>query len=444
MPRRSGSEAGRAALGYDAAVPTLRPFRALRYAPDAGDPSALISPPYDVIGPDQAAVLRARHARNAVYLDLPETLPGEAPEARYRRAAGALAAWRDDGTLRRDAHASIYVYEQAYPRPGRATPGLQRGVFATLVLEPFGSPAGVLPHERTMGGPKADRLALLRATATDLSPIVGLCRLAGAPAAGPAAGSTTDLLELVTDRPPDIEACDDDGVRHRLWAVDAESGGHAAQARDWLARAGAGPITIADGHHRYETALAYQRERPRADDVLALLFDVATTELTILPTHRLVRGSPAGGDLLAAAGRAFEVVGLPDAEALLAAMAQPPERQRMGLFTSGGRAALLLPRGPRPVDVVEALDVSVLAAALETLLGIDAAATAGGRLAYTKDAAEAVDLVVRGEADSAFLLDPTPVEAVLDVAAAGRLMPQKSTYFYPKPATGLVFHVPGG
>ena len=350
-----------------------------------------------------------------------------------------LAAWRREGLLRRDDHASIYAYEQAYPRPDGREMRHQRGIFAALALEPFGPSGGVLPHERTLGGPKADRLALLRATAADLSPIVGLFRSSP----GLAGSSNEDLIGGLTAVPSDMEACDDDGVRHRLWVVDTEAGSRAEAARAWLARAGASTITIADGHHRYETALAYRAERPAADDILALLFDVASTDLTVLPTHRLVRAQPAGSDLLALAAHDFELVELPSGEALLAAMAKPPERRRIGLY-SAGQAALLYPRSSQRTDVLGDLDVSVLAAALDTLHGIDAEATAEGRVAYTKDAGEAIAAVGRGEVDSAFLLDATPVEAVLAVAAAGQLMPQKSTYFYPKPATGLVFHVPGG
>jgi uncharacterized protein (DUF1015 family) len=423
-------------------VPNLQPFRALRYAPSAGDPTALISPPYDVISPEQQARLLARDPHNSIRLDLPQELPGDPPGARYRRAAETLARWREDGTLRRDSGPSLYVYEQAYRDPQGGAARVQRGVFVELALEPFGPGGGVLPHERTMGGPKADRLALLRATGANLSPVVGLFRSAG--------GATAALLDDLTDGAPTSEACDDDGVRHRVWVVDTEAAAATAATQAWLASARSGPITIADGHHRYETALAYRAERPEADRVLMLLFDVAATELTILPTHRLVRGKPAGEALLAAAAELFEVERLTSPDELVARFSEGPARQRLGLF-SAGRGAILYPRrdaladrlaGPAS-EALRWLDVNVLAAALEAFLGIDAGATAAGAVAYTKDPLEAVAAVNGGKADSAFLLDPTPPDAVLAVAAAGELMPQKSTYFYPKPATGLVFALPG-
>jgi uncharacterized protein (DUF1015 family) len=217
-----------------------------------------------------------------------------------------------------------------------------------------------------------------------------------------------------------------------------------------LDEASSGPITIADGHHRYETALTFQAERPEADTVMALLFDLEATEVTTLPTHRLVRGEPAGTDLLQAARRLFGVDPCPSAEALLEAMARPRTRQRLGLF-SRGQTALLTPRvdalGPlldaQASDASRWLDVAVLATALRDLLGLDEAAARDGAIGYTSDARAAVAAVERGDADSAFLLDPTPVEAVLAVAEAGELMPQKSTYFAPKPATGLVFDIGG-
>ncbi|MGZ6258174.1 MAG: DUF1015 family protein [Candidatus Limnocylindrales bacterium] len=423
-------------------MPNLQPFRALRYAPSAGDPAALISPPYDVISPEQQARLLARDPHNSIRLDLPQELPGDPPGARYRRAAETLARWREEGTLQRDPRPSLYVYELAYRDPQGGAARVQRGVFVELALEPFGPGGGVLPHERTMGGPKADRLALLRATGANLSPVVGLFRSAG--------GATAALLDDLTDGAPTSEACDDDRVRHRLWVADTEAAAATAATRAWLAAARSGPITIADGHHRYETALAYRAERPEADRVLMLLFDVAATELTILPTHRLVRGGPAGEALLAAAAELFEVERLTSPDELVARFSDGPARQRLGLF-SAGRGAILYPRRDALADrlagtaseALRWLDVNVLAAALEAFLGIDAEATAAGVVAYTKDPLEAIAAVNGGKADSAFLLDPTPADAVLAVAAAGELMPQKSTYFYPKPATGLVFALPG-
>jgi uncharacterized protein (DUF1015 family) len=227
------------------------------------------------------------------------------------------------------------------------------------------------------------------------------------------------------------------------------------------AAAGRTPITIADGHHRYETALRYRDERrltssreedPAFDYVLMLLLDVEGGSLTVLPTHRVARGVPDPAGLLEAARALFDVTPA-DAAALVRAFgpsaATPGGTGRFGLWTRAGGALLearrdsfagLLPPGG---DALRRLDVTLLAAALERLTGIDRAATAsGGRVAYTKSAAEAIGWVDRSVdgADAAFLLEPTPVREIIAVAADGDVMPQKSTYFYPKPLTGLLIN----
>jgi uncharacterized protein (DUF1015 family) len=437
-------------------VPILRPFRGLRYdAAAVGDLSAVISPPYDVISPDEQARLLARHPRNSVRLDLPEVRPGDEAGAQYRRAAADFVAWRTDGTLRKEPAAAIYAYEQAYRLPGQAAAvqlRTQRGFFARLKLEPFEPRGGVLPHERTLGGPKEDRYRLLRATGANFSPIIGLYR---------SGARSAELLDRLMGGNPEIEVVDDDGVGHRLWVASTADPERREIVRELLDLAGRGPVTLADGHHRYETALRYRDERaaaracpedPPYEFVFSLMFDTAGTNLLVLPTHRLVTGEPAGEGLLEAAGRFFRVERLPSAAELQAAFAEPRARslgdragQRIGLY-SRGVAAILHPNpaalapllDPAASEVLRWLDVSVLAAGLEALLGVDRAATAGGRLSYTKDVGEGISAVDSGAADSAFLLDATPVAAVAAVAEAGELMPQKSTYFYPKPATGLM------
>ena len=156
-------------------MPDIRAFRALRYDPSTiPDLSLVVAPPYDVIGPDERERLLARHPANVVRLDLPIEEPRDEPDDRYRRAARALAAWRSDGTLHKDPHPSIYVYEQTYRVPGTDVTRTQRGFFARLRLEAFGPGSGVLPHERTMSGPREDRYKLLRATGVNTSPVVGL------------------------------------------------------------------------------------------------------------------------------------------------------------------------------------------------------------------------------------------------------------------------------
>jgi uncharacterized protein (DUF1015 family) len=438
-------------------LPDLRPFRALRFEPSrVGDLGAVVAPPYDVIDGPTRASLVARHPANVVRLDLPVEELGDGPDDRYRRAARTLATWRSDGTLGKDPHPSIYIYEQRYLVPGTEVERVQRGFFARLRLEAYGPDGAVLPHERTLSAPKEDRYKLLRATGVNTSPVVALF--------DDPSGKTEEHLAAVAAGPPDVDVTDDDGVCHRMWALPASGDGPASiVAGQLLAAAGAGPITIADGHHRYETALRYRDERrmtrscdedPPFDYVLALLLEATSQDLTVLPTHRLVRGIGADGatKLLVRAPELFEVTPVASSADLIGvfsgiAPGTAGRRGRFGLWTRAGGAVLAAKRDafepllPTGGEAVRALDVSLLGAALAHLAGVDPDAVAGGAIEYTKSARAAIAAVdVGGGADAAFLLEPTPVAAIEAVAREGDVMPQKSTYFYPKALTGLVIN----
>ncbi len=435
-------------------MPEIRAFRALRYNRDAvPDLARVVAPPYDVISPAQRAVLAARDPRNVVAIDLPVDLPGATdPDDKYRAAARTFTGWRSDGTLAKDPRPAIYVYEQAYTLPGSTVRRIQRGFYARVKLEPFGPGSGILPHERTLSGPREDRHKLMRASGANFSGVVGLY-------VDPSGDATRALAEATTNNAV-ADVTDDDGVRNRLWMLpdDGPTAGAVTVLREAAARA---PITIADGHHRYETALHYRDERQRTssneedpafDYLLMLLLETGGGALTVLPTHRVARGVADGAGLLAAAGSLFDVEPV-DAATLERSFGPGVSAAggagRFGLWTRAGGAiltarrdaiaAFLQPGG----DALRRLDVTILAAALEQLTGIDrAATTTGGRIAYTKSASEAmawVDAGVDG-ADAAFLLEPTPVAEILAVAAAGDVMPQKSTYFYPKPLSGFVIN----
>ena len=440
-------------------MPQVRPFRALRYDAQAvGDLALVVAPPYDVISLELQRRLLDRHPANVVRLDLPLAEPGDEPDDRYRRAARSLTSWRSAGILQRDPRPALYAYEQTYQIPGSTVERSQRGIFCRLRLEPFGPESGILPHERTMSGPKEDRYRLLRATAVNTSPVVALYADPG--------GRTEALLGEVVESPSIVDLVDDDGVRHRLWAIvddDSSPEGPAGPAAELAALAAGGPITIADGHHRYETALRYRDERRSGaatddgapyDDLLALLLESGRQDLTVLPTHRIVRGL--GDDGVAGmAGRLqehFAVESGVGRDAMRRAFG--PEgwtagSGRLGLWTRAGgsimsaRAGAFEPFLPTGSDALRGLDVVRAGIALERLAGIDAAAlTRGDRLAYSHDATDAMDRVDarRDGADAVFLLDPTPVDSVIAVAANGEVMPQKSTYFYPKALTGLVIN----
>ena len=434
-------------------MPLIRAFRALRYDPEAfPDLARVVAPPYDVVSPLQRALLAARDPHNVVHLDLPLGADDEDPDERYRRAGRAYVAWRSDGTLRKDPRPAVYVHEQVFTLPGSAERRVQRGFYARVRLEPFGPGSGVLPHERTLAGPKEDRHKLMRATGANLSGVVGLY-------ADPS-GSAARLLTAVASTPPAADVTDDEGVRSRLWVVpeDGPMGDVVAALRGAGA---AGPITIADGHHRYETALRYRGERrltssgeddPAFDYLLMLLLETMASPPVVLPTHRVARGlgSVPGG--VGAADPLF-VVEPAERAALLAAFGPGAPgrggRGRIGLWTRAGGAILWARREafepflPAGGPALRRLDVTLLAVALERLWRIDReATTSGGRVGYTTSAEEALSRVDAAEdgADAAFLLEPTPAAEVAAVAGQGDVMPQKSTYFFPKPLTGLVIN----
>lgn len=443
------------------AVPAIRPFRALRYAPEqVRDLASVMAPPYDVIAPEAYRRLLARDPRNVVRLDLPEELPGDPSDERYRRAARLLTSWRTDGTMHRDPRPALYPYEQAYTVPGTDHVATRRGFFARVALEPFGPDSGVRAHERTLAAPREDRYRLLRATGVNTSPVVGI--------GSDPSGEVASWLRDVAATAPVTDLVDADGVRHRLWMVPLGEDEPGVAAATAAARLGAAPITLADGHHRYETALRYAEERrtgpvleetPAWGDILMLILEPAEGALTVLPTHRVLLGLDAAV-LATAVDRLPELFGVQPVEGreqLLASFGggsgSPGGEGRFGVWAAG-RGAILrakrdaferwLPEGGR---AVRRLDVTLASVAIERLAGIDPAAVAEGRIAFTMSAAEAIDWVDRGAtptggmtASAALLLDPTPAAEIVAVAAEGDVMPQKSTYIYPKALTGLVIN----
>ena len=428
-------------------MPHVRPFRALRYATEqVPDLAAVVAPPYDVIGTEERAELLARDPRNVVRLDLPIAEPRDEPDDRYRRAARLLSSWRTDGTLHRDPRPALYPYEQTYRVPGTDAERRRRGLFARVRLEAFGPDAGIRPHERTLSEPREDRYRLLRATGVNTSPVVGLYEEARGTVAAWLSGF---------DANPVAELTDSDGVGHRLWAASDDP----AALEAICAAIGESVITLADGHHRYETALRYRDERltgsapvedPAWADILMLLLEPGAGPLTVLATHRAVVGA---ADLEARADELFDVearVGPTElVERFRSAALGSGGEGRFGLWTREGGLVLRARRPefepllPAAGAALRGLDVSLAEAALEHLAGIDAAATAdGSRIRYTKDPAEAVAWVEGGtdSFDAALLLEPTSAAAIVAVAAAGDVMPQKSTYIYPKALTGLVIN----
>jgi uncharacterized protein (DUF1015 family) len=422
---------GRSAY-HDPCVPELVPFRALRYnAARVPDVSAVLCPPYDVISDVERRRLALLDARNAVHVELPES---------YDAARNTFAKWLEEGTLVRDDRPFIYVYEQRY----RTADGREescRGFYCRLRLEPYGDSSGVRPHEHTLSAAKEDRFRLMQAVDANLSPVLFLYDT------GVQADRAAGLMSELMSHPPAIDSSGPGGIPNTLWLADpAES----AAARELLSLAAQNPVTIADGHHRYETALRYC-DQVGGDDasgyVLALMFEAKSGGLELRPWHRVLRGV---GEMLARTTDWF----VPTSAATLDELTHALEASTadgtvvFGLWTAEGgrllvadreRVGSLLPASAS--EKVRSLDVSVLSATLSRMIGESSEELAAeGRLSYFNEIGPAVDEVEARRADAAFLVRATPVADVLAVAAAGEFMPAKSTLFYPKAATGLVFN----
>ena len=339
-------------------MPRVSPFAALRYdSLVAGPLDALVAPPYDVITDSQRAEYRARSPYNVVRLTLPDS---------SEEAARELAAWQDEGVLR-DEPPRYWWVAQGFTGPDGVA-RTREGLAASVPVTPY-EQGEVLPHERTHAEPKEGRLRLLRATHTQLEPIFLLYD-----------------AEPVVERPDGAPAMDveEGGVHTRVWPVEGDE-----LELDT-------PLLIADGHHRYETAVAYREENPRATHTFAILVSAHSAGVEIFPTHRIVQsvGEVPGDEIDA-----------PDGGVTL---------YRDGRYV---RVATDDDFGPRVVESLKPIGVT-----------------------YTASAADAVAAVDRGDAAAAFLLEPVTFAQVARFAHARETMPQKSTFFYPKLTSGLLFH----
>lgn len=423
----------------------VRPFRARMYRHEPGqDLSALTAPPYDVVTPAQRDALLAADPHNVVALELPDgPLDPEVPGNRYENGRLTWHQWYDQGVLVDDDTPAIYVLEQSWEHEGRHI--RRRGFVGAVELHAFDE-AVILPHERTLPKALGDRFNLTRATAANLSQVFGLF--------SDPAGETDGFFDAVVLTEPMYTATDAEGVTSRLWAI-----------RDAATIAAIGEIIddrqifIADGHHRYTTALAYRDERrqadaaagisptdPAYDRVMMVLVNMDDPELVVLPTHRLARaeGSFDADAFWNALGRWFDLSEpAPDPASALAA----PERTTFVVATSDGKTRIARLRDDvDPALVIESdhtdawkrLDVAVLQEMiLRPIFGISAENTPSlERLAFAKDAHAALKVP---DADAAFLMASTRMEQLRAVALAGETMPQKSTYFYPKLLSGMLF-----
>lgn len=435
------------------------PFQGMRYDQAiVGSIKDVVAPPYDIIDTEGQQRLHDRHPHNIIRMELGLEQTDDSPaHNRYTRAAAALQSWIKEGILKRDAQPAIYHHTIEY-RPPYSVPGapskVLRGFLALAKLEALDS-GHIYPHENTRAAAKTDRLNLLEACRANFSPIWSLY--------SDPAGAIVRLLETEAQgKPPQYDFQDDAGCRECLWAVtDATVLKHITDLMQ------SKPLFIADGHHRYETALNYQKLRrqqsgsptgPQSyDSVLMLLTPLEDPGLTVLPTHRVATTAlPPSDQITRLLGDVFdfrEFSFSPSTQAqvrqqFLTALRTEGRhvpvfgliRQRVDTYT-----LLTLKPAYRPSGQASPrakLDVSLL----QQLIVMKLCPTQQEQEAilYTKDDHEALDWVARGTGTGAFLLNATKVSEVQAVAAAGERMPHKSTYFYPKPLTGLVLNVMNG
>lgn len=409
----------------------IKPIKALRYTNMAGAVSTNVCPPYDIISSEERAALVAGSPYNLVRLEKPEG------EGGYAEAASLLDSWIAKGILAGDSEEGIYVYGEDFEVKGERYS--LKGIICLCRLYPF-SEGVVLPHENTLSGAKADRFELMKATYCNFSSIYGLYvdeeRV------------IAETVRKASCAAPEQCFTDDEGVTHTLWRI-------TDKATLKLITEAMAPkqIFIADGHHRYETAVKfrdYLKERGECegsrDYVLMTLVDMDNDGLVIFPTHRLITGIEIDKDaLLTSLADSFDIEEYPDVKRAEAILARYSDRKAFGLYTGGDGFTLLVFKGQLPEKDdggLSALDVSVLHdLILEQKLGIDKENMARQlNLRYTRDIGYATESVRSGESSAAFILNATKVKEIKSVSLSGGKMPQKSTYFYPKLKTGLVMN----
>jgi uncharacterized protein (DUF1015 family) len=393
------------------AVARFQPFPGIRYDRSRVAMRDVASPPYDVIDDDMRVTLAARSPYNAVRIDLPVDEDGD---DRYGVARRLFHAWQADGVLVQDGRPTLTAYRMSYVDDA----GVDRhttGVIGALELAAPGR--DILPHEHTTPKARSDRLDLTRATRANLSAIWVLSLAKG----------LTDLLPVDTEPVDDFD--DGEGVRHTVWVID-----DAGDLEAIAAAVASQPVVVADGHHRYETSLAYLAERERdegaaggAASTLAYVVELVEDELTVRAIHRLVSGLPAGFDLVAALAPWFEAVGPPPAGVPVTA----------AMESAGALCAVLPDREvllqPRPDALAEARDLD------SARLDVALAALPAHELTFQHGPDNVRRAVADGAAQAGVLLRPASVAQIEATAHGGERMPPKTTFFHPKPKTGLVF-----
>jgi uncharacterized protein (DUF1015 family) len=420
----------------------LKPFRGMRFVTkNAGDINELVCPPYDIISKSQREDYIKKNPHNIIRLELPNIDDGE---NRYKAAGETLKEWLDGEILRCDEKAAFYIYEMEFTANGKRNS--LKGFISLVELREFADGV-VLPHEETLSKAKTDRFNLMSETMCNFSQIYSLYFDED----GQAVSIINNLGSV-----PDSVITDADGTIHRLTAVTDET-----VIEKLTAIFAEKKLYIADGHHRYETALNFQKHlltegkaTENSGYIAMMLVNIENDGLVIFPTHRIVRGLEnfSAGVIVKKAEEYFEITDAANQDAMTAALHIDYDKgqKTFAMYTGGGACKIFRLKDenavkkllPEKSDAYCGLDVSVLhTLVLEGILGIDKENMANQKnLTYTRDALEALCAVDNGEGNCAFILNPTKVKEISDVAAASEKMPQKSTYFYPKLITGLVMN----
>lgn len=409
----------------------IRPFRPFRYSSKAGPLENLVTQPYDKISPEMQARYLSLSPYNLVRIILgPRRETDSDTDNVYTRAAAYLRDWVASGVLAQETEPALFAYFQEFQSPDDGAKCLRKGFIGLGAVEEYS--AGVVHrHEQTLSGPKRDRMQLLEHTRAHFGQIFMLYP--------DPEGAIDQILDQAAADPPLAEVTDEYGTAHRLWKI-----ADPVRVREICERMGDRKLIIADGHHRYETALAFRQAHPELEDarwVMMTFVNMHSRGLKILATHRVLSSLPGFSwqKFLQKAGEEFQIQHLDSPSSLRQIWSEPRgARIRIGAVAERGCKTVLLERSRQPGE----LDVAVLHAALiQRVLGIDDAAVREEKhIRYVRGAEAAVDWVRQGAADLAFLLEPTSIEDVAATSFAGGVMPQKSTDFYPKLLSGLTIY----
>lgn len=421
----------------------IKGFKALRYTEKAGKIGELVCPPYDIISEEERKNFLATNKNNVIRLELPKD--GEDP---YKTAGDTLRAWIKDGILKQDDEDSIYIYEEEFDALGMHKKF--KGFISLVKIEEF-SKGVILPHEETLSKAKKDRFNLYKATDCNFSQIYSLYK-----DDDKSRESVESVLDRLSSCNPDVEITDKDAVTHRVWKVS-----NAKDVELISSLMADKKLYIADGHHRYETSLNFRnhlRENGQAggnsDYVMMMLVAMENKGLVVFPTHRILKNLDNfnAEEAMAKCSDFFDIINYDNTDNMESELTSlyNQNKKAFAFYKGNGKYSLMVLKDLSVMDemlpdkskALKQLDVSILhTLVLERLFGIDKENMANQiNLKYTRVLKEAIDEVDNGNGNCSFILNPTRVSEISDVATAGEKMPQKSTYFYPKLITGLVMN----